>query len=45
VALAGFVVTVGLGAVRAVEELSRVSDLIATAYGGVLTAKILVLLR
>ncbi len=40
VALPAFVVTVGLGFVRGLQELASLSDLVATSYGQVLLAKI-----
>lgn len=42
IALTMFAATVLLGAVRSVQELTRISDLLRTGYGQVLTVKILV---
>ncbi|HTE84736.1 MAG TPA: CopD family protein, partial [Dehalococcoidia bacterium] len=43
VALPAFAVTVLMGVVRATEELSKVSDLVSSAYGRVLDVKVLLI--
>lgn len=44
VALVAFLLTVGSGALRGIQELSEVADLVTSSYGQVLSAKVLAVL-